>query len=291
MAGDPVALGSEAFERGEWGRALAYWGPLAEAGDARAQFYLSVLYAQGLGVEADTGEALRWLRAAAEGGMRTAQYFLGEHYRVGDWVEQDTGQVVYWWRLAARSGMAKAQYKLGLLYALGLGVPADREQAVYWHRAAAANGDEDARRALRLLDEPLRPLPARVERAGEGLDLRLSGRELQVLVEGGGAAPAGGGSAAGGEHQDARSGVAVAQPLSVATDRMAGDTPVEEGIEWVRSQPPGHYTIQLLAGDERGRVAEMASRLDLDGPVVLFPYQVEGAPMFGLLHGSFADIR
>lgn len=175
---------------------------------------------------------------------------------------------------------------------------ADREQAVYWYRAAAANGDEDARRALRLLDEPLRPLPARVERAGEGLDLHLSERELQVLVEGGGAAPAAGGSASGGEHQDARSssaavpiGAAVAQPLSVATDRMAGDTPVEGGIEWVRSQPPGHYTIQLLAGDERGRVAEMASRLDLDGPVVLFPYQVEGAPMFGLLHGSFADIR
>lgn len=39
--------------------------PLAQSGDANSQFQLSLIYAAGKGVKADSKEALYWLRQAA----------------------------------------------------------------------------------------------------------------------------------------------------------------------------------------------------------------------------------
>lgn len=43
--------GWQAYQKGEFGRAFTEWQPLAERGDARAQFNLGVLLEQGKGVE------------------------------------------------------------------------------------------------------------------------------------------------------------------------------------------------------------------------------------------------
>jgi hypothetical protein len=45
--------GVDAYKRGDYATALRDWRPLAEQGDAGAQFYLGTLYAFGQGVPQD----------------------------------------------------------------------------------------------------------------------------------------------------------------------------------------------------------------------------------------------
>ena len=55
-----------AASRGEHAQALQIWQPLAEQGDARAQYELAGMYADGVELAQDYAAALRWYRAAAE---------------------------------------------------------------------------------------------------------------------------------------------------------------------------------------------------------------------------------
>ena len=56
--------GLDAARRGDWATALKEWGPLAEQGDASAQFNIGLMYARGHGVRQDYAEAVR--RRASE---------------------------------------------------------------------------------------------------------------------------------------------------------------------------------------------------------------------------------
>ena len=72
---DVAARMAEAYDaagRGDYPAALAIWGPLAQAGVARAQNNVGACFAEGLGVERDQGLALRWLTLAAEAAIRSA---------------------------------------------------------------------------------------------------------------------------------------------------------------------------------------------------------------------------
>ena len=50
----------------------------AERGDAKAQYNLGVMYANGNGVTEDDEEAVKWYRKAAEQGVEEAQRALNE---------------------------------------------------------------------------------------------------------------------------------------------------------------------------------------------------------------------
>ena len=52
--------GMEAYNRGDFKTALREWQPLAEQGDARAQFYFGLLYENGDGVPLDYTKARQW---------------------------------------------------------------------------------------------------------------------------------------------------------------------------------------------------------------------------------------
>ena len=113
--------GVEAYKRGDYATALKKWRPLAEHGDANAQ------------------------------------YDLGVMYRTGEGVLQDDTEAVRWYRLAAEQGDAGAQNNLALMYFNGRGVPKDYVQARMWATLATAQGNEQARKAVDLLDEMLTP--------------------------------------------------------------------------------------------------------------------------------------
>jgi len=103
------AAGIAAGNRGDFVAALAELEPLAEQGDARAQFAVGQVYHRGLGaIEPDLDKARRWYEAAA------------------------------------RQGDANAQTNLGVMYATGLGAPQDDDIAERWFRMAAAQGNQDA---------------------------------------------------------------------------------------------------------------------------------------------------
>ena len=97
----------------------------AEQGNAKAQFYLGVMYANGQGVHQNEKQAEYWYRKAAEQGNASAQYNLGVMYENGQGVRQDPVQAVQWYRKAAEQGLAEAQYNLGGMYAKGKGVRQD----------------------------------------------------------------------------------------------------------------------------------------------------------------------
>ena len=70
----------EALEREDYETAYKLFLPLAEQGDADAQFNLGVMYDEGDGVPQDYKEAFKWYRLAAEQGDAFAQFELGVMY-------------------------------------------------------------------------------------------------------------------------------------------------------------------------------------------------------------------
>jgi TPR repeat protein len=118
----------------------------AELGDARSQFFVALIYAEGdhPGVPRDYAAAASWYRKAADQGDAAAQFNLGTMYDRGQGVPQDNAQAVKWWRSAADSAhptdpvMASALYNLGVAYARGVGVPQDYVHAHMWFNLAAA---------------------------------------------------------------------------------------------------------------------------------------------------------
>ncbi len=131
--------GTAAAKRGDYATAISKFRPLAEQGDAKAQWALGVMYERGLGVPQDYAEAVKWYRKAAEQGNAAAQFNLGSMYVDGLGVPQVDAEAVGWWRKAAEQGMADAQYNLGLMYAKDRGVPQDYVQAYIWLNIAASS--------------------------------------------------------------------------------------------------------------------------------------------------------
>jgi TPR repeat protein len=138
------AVGFEAYEAGDFATALREWIPLAEQGDALAQYNLGQMYRNGSGVPQDYAEAAKLYRPAAESGVIDAQNNLGYMYSNGQGVPQDYAEAVKWYRLAAEQGDALAQTNLGTMYANGQGLLEDYETAHVWFNIGAANGDTDA---------------------------------------------------------------------------------------------------------------------------------------------------
>ena len=56
----------DAYGRGDFASALRAVRPLAEQGDADAQYYLGAMYENGRGVRQNYAEAAKWYRRAAE---------------------------------------------------------------------------------------------------------------------------------------------------------------------------------------------------------------------------------
>ena len=112
----PVASGSagpgedgvSAFERGDYTAALWLWRPLAEKGNATAQYLIGHMYDRGLGVPQDDVMAVEWYRKAAEQGDASAQLKLGVRYAKGEGVPQDDAVAHKWLTLAASRYPASA---------------------------------------------------------------------------------------------------------------------------------------------------------------------------------------
>ena len=98
--------GWDAATGGDYKTALKEWQPLADQGDASAQYNLGLMYANGNGVLKDDKQATKWYRKAADQGDADAQYNLGWMYHKGRGVLKDHKQAVKWYRKAADQGDA-----------------------------------------------------------------------------------------------------------------------------------------------------------------------------------------
>ena len=132
--------GLDALKRNDYATAAKELRPLADRGDAEAQYRVGLMYEFGKGFPKDATQAVSWLRKAANQGHAAAQVELGVIYMSGEGVAKDDAQAVSWFRKAAELGSATAQYDLGMMYAKGAGVKVDNTQAVEWLRKSADQG-------------------------------------------------------------------------------------------------------------------------------------------------------
>ena len=107
------AKGLDAYQRGDYASAFEEWIPLAEQGNASAQYNLGRMYRNGDDVKQDYGSAINWYILAAEQGHANAQFKLGLMYDMGIGVERDISTAIMWYILAAEQGNSNAQYRLG----------------------------------------------------------------------------------------------------------------------------------------------------------------------------------
>jgi TPR repeat protein len=143
----PFEDGQAAFARGEEAAAFAIWKPLAEQGDANAQFRLGEMYDLGRGVPRDYAQAAVWYRRAAEQGVAIAQHDLARMYEVGDGLtvsEYSLTAAASWYRRAAVQGYKPSQGNLGILYATGRGVKRNYLEACTWFILAGAEANRAA---------------------------------------------------------------------------------------------------------------------------------------------------
>jgi len=108
-AADTLDDAETAYNRGDYETAIRLWRPLADQGNAGAQFNLGYMYANGKGVTDYDAEAVKLYRKAADQGDAAAQYNLGYMYANGQGVPQNDVQAYMWFNLAAAQGNANAE--------------------------------------------------------------------------------------------------------------------------------------------------------------------------------------
>jgi TPR repeat protein len=141
-------MANTAFNNSDFATVLSELTPLAENGDAEAQYTLGIIYSQGQGVLQDDAEAVKWYRRAADQGYVLAQGNLGYMFSKGRGVVQNDGEAMKWFWMAAEQGQGSAQYNVGLRYHKGQGVLQDYVEAKRWYRMAAVQGIAQAQHNL-----------------------------------------------------------------------------------------------------------------------------------------------
>lgn len=110
----PLEDGQKAYARGDFATALKLLRPMAEHGDADAQYLvgeifdpLEEIHFEGRGVAPDFQEALKWYRLSASQDNAAAQLCLGDMYHAGQGVTRDDVRAWMWWDIAASSSIEK----------------------------------------------------------------------------------------------------------------------------------------------------------------------------------------
>ena len=136
--------GMAANQNVDTGQLLAKWLPLANEGNAVAQFIVGYVFFNGIGVPKDSIVSEKWYRRSAENGFAGAQHNLALMYFDGDGVQQNYNEAIKWFRLAAKQGDVVAQYNLGVIFSNGDGVAQHYVTAHMWLNVAASTGNLSA---------------------------------------------------------------------------------------------------------------------------------------------------
>jgi TPR repeat protein len=161
-----VKAGVDRWMRGDYSGAVAQWRPLADAGNADAQFNLGQAYKLGRGVPANAGLAQSWYQKAARQGHEQAQVNVGLLLYNGGRRQE----ALPWIRKAAELGDPRAQYILGTELFNGDLVGKDWPRAYALMLRAADGGVPPAADNLKSME---RFIPVEQRRHGVALAQRM----------------------------------------------------------------------------------------------------------------------
>ena len=140
FAADDFADANQAAAQGNMAEAIRLWTPLAQKGNAKAQYKLGLVYENGHGIKTDLKQAARWYSRAAESGHPAAQVQLARLYLYGKGVPKSVEKAIELNRKAAEKWHPAAMYELGVFYQHGEGVPVEIPEAMKWYERAANQG-------------------------------------------------------------------------------------------------------------------------------------------------------
>jgi TPR repeat protein len=266
VSAQSVKTGIDAWQRADYSAAVGIWRPLAEGGDADAQFNLGQAYRLGRGVPLDLSAAKVWFERAARNGHVDAETTLGLlTFQNGDRV-----QGLKWLKAAADQGEPRALLVYGTALFNGDGVPQDRVLAYALVSRAAAQGLEPARDTLAQLDQ-LMPVAE-----------RQKGVALARSVPVGSPIPS------------------KAKPVKVAAAKTPVKVPTSKALvpkaliptaaSAAASPATGGWRIQLGAFSQRGAAEALYQRVS--GKPALAgrsPYYIAGGSVTRLQVGPFAS--
>ncbi|MFL6760730.1 SPOR domain-containing protein [Sphingomonas sp.] len=156
LCAQSVKAGIDAWQRADYPAAIAIWRPLAEGGDADAQFNLGQAYRLGRGVPLDLAAAKIWFERAARSGHLDAETTLG----LLVFQNGDRAEGLKWLKQAADQGEPRALLVIGTALFNGDGVAQDRVLGYAYVSRSAAQGLAPAQDTLAQLDQ-LMPLADR----------------------------------------------------------------------------------------------------------------------------------
>ena len=174
--GATVREGVEAWSRGDYAAAVAFWEGPAAAGDPDAMFNLGQAYRLGRGVPQDMDRAEElYAGAAAQGHVQAADTYGLMLFQNGR--RQEALPYV---EAAARRGDPRAQYLLGIAHFNGDLVARDWERAYALLTLANASGLPQAGPAIAQMDQHI-PLQERQAAAGLARQLEVEAEQARAV--------------------------------------------------------------------------------------------------------------
>jgi cell division septation protein DedD len=293
-----VKAGVDAWQQGDYGRAISEWRPLAQAGDADAQFNMGQAYKLGRGVQPDLAIATDWYRKAAAQGHQRAEDNLGLlMFQQGD----RASAMPYLQRASAR-GEPRAQYIVGTALFNGDLATKDWVRAYALMTRASAAGLPQATTSLQQMDKFI---PEDQRKQGLALASNMAQQQQSPAL-------------AANQPRSAPPAPSRSGPSSVRTTELPPSTPYQPApvrqapppaqqvaVAKPRSTPPaprpvasapaptasGGWRVQLGAFGEDGRARALWSSLTskVSGLSAYQPYLVKGGNVTRLQAGPIGS--
>ena len=120
------------YIKGNYTKAFNKTAVLANQRNDTAQFYLSLMYKYGKGVQKDSALAQRWLEKAAKNGNEDALFYCGS-------LENDS--MLYYYIMATKYNDPQAQYYVGKTYDYINGfIHGGYNPSIKWYKMSGENG-------------------------------------------------------------------------------------------------------------------------------------------------------
>lgn len=281
-----VKTGVDAWQQGDYGKAVAEWLPLAQTGDADAQFNMGQAYKLGRGVKTNMAAAMDWYRKASAQGHKRAEDNLGLlMFQQGD----RAGAMPYLQRSAMR-GEPRAQYIVGTALFNGDLANKDWVRAYAFMTRASASGLAQASASIKEMDKYI---PADQREQGLAMANDFGQQEKTILA--GDTEPFRGQQVIGDPPARLKKPDPVITKKPVEPRAVAAEKPAPSKAVAAKPTLPsasgGDWRVQLGAFSEEGRARALWNQLSgkVKGLSAYKPFIIKGGAVTRLQAGPLAS--